>query len=53
MCRAHIVVCFLALVMEAALQRLLKEQGADGSYRDVLSDLEGVQAVQLKANGKN
>lgn len=51
--RGHIVVCFLSLVMEAALQRLLKEQGAEGSYRSVLSDLEGIRVVQLKANGKS
>ena len=51
--RGHILVCFLALVLEAALQKLLKEHGADGSYRDILRDLEGVKAVQLKANGNN
>jgi hypothetical protein len=50
--RGHILVCFLALVLEAALQRLLKEQKADGSYSDVLSDLEGVRAVEVRANGK-
>ena len=32
--------------------RLLKEQGADGSYSDILSDLEGVRAVELRTNGK-
>jgi transposase len=51
--RGHIVVCFLALVLEAALQRLLKEHDAEGSYREVLADLEAVRAVQLKANGKS
>ena len=51
--RGHIMVCFLALVMEAALQRSLREQGASGSYREVLSDLEEVRAVELKANGKS
>ena len=50
--RGHILVCFLALVMEAALQRLLKEQRADGNYSDVISDLEGVRAVEVRANGK-
>jgi len=50
--RGHILVCFLSLVLEAALQRLLKEQGAKGSYRDILNDLEGVRAVELKSNGK-
>ena len=51
--RGHIMVCFLALVMEAALQRLLKEQGADASYRGILSDLEQVRAVELRGNGKS
>ena len=52
--RGHILVCFLALVLEAALQRLLKKQGddADSSYSDVLSDLEGVRAMEVRANGK-
>jgi transposase len=50
--RGHILVCFLALVMEAALQRLLKEQVADGSYSNVLSDLEGVRVVELRSNGR-
>ena len=39
--------------MEEALQRLLKEQATDSGYRDILSDLEEVRAVQLKANGKS
>ena len=51
--RAHIIVCFLALVLEAALQRLLKGHQANDSYRDVLADLRTVRAVQLKANGKS
>jgi transposase len=51
--RGHIMVCFLALVLEAALQRLLKGHQANGSYRDVLADLRTVRAVQLKANGKS
>ena len=50
--RGHILLCFLALVMEAALQRLLKEQVANGSYSDILNDLEGVRAVELRSNGK-
>jgi hypothetical protein len=50
--RGHILVCFLALVMEASLQRLLKEQKADGSYSDILSDLAGVRAMEVRANGK-
>ncbi|MDP2952490.1 MAG: IS1634 family transposase, partial [Chloroflexota bacterium] len=51
--RGHIMVCFLALEMESALQRLLKERGTDANYRDALGDLEGVRAIQLKSNGKS
>lgn len=43
--RGHIMVCFLALVLEAALQRLLKQQGSSGTYQEVLADLEQVRAV--------
>lgn len=50
--RGHIVVCFLALVLEAALQRLLRAQGSSGSYREVLTDLEQVRAMRLEAQGK-
>ena len=46
------VVCFLALVLEAALQRLLKAQGSSGSYQEVLADLEQVRAVRFEARGK-
>ena len=50
--RGHMVVCFLALVLEAALQRLLKAQGSSGSYQEVLADLEQVRAVRFEARGK-
>lgn len=50
--RGHIVVCFLALVLEAALQRLLKKQATSASYQEVLSDLEQVRAVRFEARGK-
>jgi transposase len=50
--RGHLVVCFLALVLEAALIRLLKAQGSSGSYRDVLTDLEQMRAVRFETRGK-
>lgn len=50
--RGHILVCFLALVLEATFQRLLKEQGSPASYREVLADLEQVRAVRFEARGK-
>jgi len=62
--RGHIIVCFLALVMEAALSKRLKrnnvsdsspapEKEAGISYRDILSDLDKVRAVEIKANNKS
>lgn len=50
--RGHLVVCFLALVLEAALARLLKSQGSPGSYREVLTDLEQMRAVRFETSGK-
>ena len=50
--RGHIVVCFLALVLEAALHRLLKEHSTIASYREVISDLEQLKAVCFEARGK-
>jgi transposase len=50
--RGHMVICFLALVLEAALARQLKAQGSSGSYREVLADLEQMRAVRFEARGK-
>lgn len=50
--RGHILVCFLALVMEAALQRLLAATGSKSGYQEVLDDLAGVLAVRFDARGK-
>ena len=50
--RGHIVVCFLALVLEAALARQLKTQASSGSYKKVLADLEQLRAVRFEAMDK-
>ena len=50
--RGHILVCFLALVMEAALKRLLAATGSKSGYQEVLGDLAGVLAVRFEARGK-
>lgn len=50
--RGHIVVCSLALVLEAALARQLKAQGSSGTYQKVLTDLEQIRAVRFEARGK-
>jgi len=50
--RGHILVCFLALVLEATLRRLLVETGSHSSYHEVLDDLADVQADRLEVRGK-
>ena len=50
--RGHILVCFLALVLEATLQRLLAAVGSPASYQEVLEDLCGMQAVRFEARGR-
>jgi len=50
--RGHIFVCFLALVLEATLGRLLKGQGAQASYPEVMADLLELMAVRFEAKGK-
>lgn len=50
--RGHIIVCFLALVMETALVRKLKALGTSDSYQKILADLEQVRAVRFEGHGK-
>lgn len=50
--RGHIMVCFLALVMEASFQRRLKDLGSSASYHEVLADLEQLRASRFEAKGK-
>ena len=45
--RGHIMVCFLALVLESALQRKIKEKGLDFEYTYLLRDLAQLKAVEL------
>lgn len=46
--RGHIMVCFLALVMESTLLKLLRDKRAKASYREVLKDLEQVKGVRVE-----
>jgi len=48
--RGHFGICFLALVMESALSRMLKEGKPQTSYREVLKDVEQVKAVRVELN---
>jgi hypothetical protein len=50
--RGHFDVCFLALVMESALARMLREKKSQASYREVLKDLEQVKAVRVELDGR-
>ncbi len=51
--RGHLVVCFLSLVLESSLARLLKAHGSSGRYREVLADLEQMRAVCFESRGKS
>jgi hypothetical protein len=50
--RAHILVCFLALVLESALQRRLVEHGVQHSYAAIKRDLERVRVMTVAAEGR-
>ncbi|MFA4885992.1 MAG: IS1634 family transposase [Desulfotomaculaceae bacterium] len=45
--RGHIMVCFLALVLESALRRKLLEKNIDIEYIYLLRDLQQLRAVEL------
>ena len=48
----HIMICFLALVMETALCRKLKEIGSTFSYAEILEDLTEIRAVEITVENK-
>jgi transposase len=50
--RGHFGICFLALVMESTLARMLKEKRPQANYREVLRDLEQVKAVRVELNSR-
>ena len=50
--KGHIMICFLALVMETALCRKLKEIGSTFSYAEILEDLKEIRAVEITVEGK-
>lgn len=45
--RGHIMVCFLALVLESALRRKLLEKNIDVEYIYLLRDLQQLRAVEM------
>ncbi|MBJ3584180.1 IS1634 family transposase, partial [Salmonella enterica subsp. enterica serovar Derby] len=50
--RGHVMVCFLALVLESLLLRKLRQQNPDVSYEDVLHDLSQLHAVAVELDGE-
>jgi transposase len=50
--RGHFGVCFLALVVESTLARMLREKNLQVSYRKVLKDLEQVKAVRVELDDR-
>ncbi len=48
----HIVACFLALLLEADLQRRLDARGCTTSWPDLMRDLAQVHAVDLDLDGE-
>lgn len=50
--RGHIAMCFLALVVEAALERLLRIHGVEASVKEVVEAVEQVKAVRVEMNGE-
>ncbi len=50
--RGHIMVCFLAFVLEVVLMRKLREVGYEGSYGELMADLERLKAVEIAVDGR-
>lgn len=50
--RGHIGVCFLALVVESALARLLRNHGCQDSVSTVIEALQQVRAVRVELEGQ-
>lgn len=50
--RSHVLDCFLALVLEPALQRRLAEQDPPLSYCQYEPDLDWLRAVTLDVDGR-
>lgn len=51
--RGHVMVCFLALVLEMALRRKIKGLGEDIRYDDLMLDLSQLRAVDLHLDGSH
>ena len=50
--RGHIMVCFLALVLESYLALRLKEKGCTTSIKDIMHDVSQMKASLIRINGE-
>ncbi|MEW9671319.1 IS1634 family transposase [Ammoniphilus sp. 3BR4] len=50
--RGHIMICFLALVLESFMRLKLKESGSTSSYSQVMHDLEQLKVSKVLTEGK-
>jgi len=50
--KGHIAMCFLALVIEAAIERVLRVNKLEASISEVLEVVEQIKAVRVEANGE-
>lgn len=51
--KAHIMICFLALILRNTFYKELKAISKDASYPEVINDLKQLQALGLKIKNKN
>ena len=49
--RGHIMICFLAFLLESALRRRLQEISSEVPYIDLMQDLKQVRAFELDLDG--
>ncbi len=50
--RGHVMICFLAFLLEAALLRKLSENGEEVGFGELMIDLGELRAVELEVNEK-
>lgn len=51
--RAHIFICFLALVLRIALDKALKNISKELSFSNVMDDIKKIKAVKLNIQGSS
>jgi len=50
--QAHVMICFLSLILKVYLNKKLKEYDKNTSYPEILAALERLKVVNLKIKGK-